>query len=69
MAPWLTIDGDPYPTVVDGKILWIIDGYTTSAGYPYSRKINLSVSTEDALTANSAAVTAQADTSINYIRN
>ena len=69
VAPWLTIDGDPYPTVVDGKILWIIDGYTTSAGYPYSRKISLSGSTEDALTANSAAVTAQADTSINYIRN
>ena len=69
VAPWLTIDGDPYPTVVDGKILWIIDGYTTSAGYPYSRKITLSGSTEDALTANSAAVTAQADTSINYIRN
>jgi uncharacterized membrane protein (UPF0182 family) len=69
VAPWLTIDGDPYPSIVDGKILWIIDGYTTSAGYPYSRKVSLSGSTEDALTANSAAVTAQADTSINYIRN
>jgi len=69
VAPWLTIDGDPYPSVVDGKILWIIDGYTTSAGYPYSRLVSLSGSTEDALTANSAAVTAQANTSINYIRN
>jgi hypothetical protein len=69
VAPWLTIDGDPYPSIVDGKIMWIIDGYTTSAGYPYSRKVSLSGSTEDALTANSAAVTAQADTSINYIRN
>ena len=69
VAPWLTIDGDPYPSVVDGKILWIIDGYTTSAGYPYSRLVSLSGSTEDALTANSAAITAQANTSINYIRN
>ncbi|MSY55871.1 MAG: UPF0182 family protein, partial [Actinobacteria bacterium] len=34
VAPWLTLDGDPYPALVDGKVLWIIDGYTTSAGYP-----------------------------------
>ncbi|MEY4469450.1 MAG: hypothetical protein RLZZ87_774, partial [Actinomycetota bacterium] len=26
VAPWLTLDGDPYPAVVDGKITWIIDG-------------------------------------------
>ncbi|MEY3578865.1 MAG: hypothetical protein RIS49_843 [Actinomycetota bacterium] len=37
VAPWLTLDGDPYPAIVDGKVLWIIDGYTTSAGYPYAR--------------------------------
>ena len=37
VAPWLTLDGDPYPALVDGRVLWIIDGYTTSAGYPYSR--------------------------------
>ena len=29
VAPWLTIDGDPYPAVVDGRIIWIVDGYTT----------------------------------------
>jgi len=69
VAPWLTVDGDPYPSIVDGKILWIVDGYTTSAGYPYSRLVSLSGSTEDALTVNSAAVTAQGNTSINYIRN
>jgi len=69
VAPWLTLDGDPYPSIVDGKMLWIVDGYTTSAGYPYSRKVSLSGSTADALTANSAAVTAQGNTSINYIRN
>ena len=34
VAPWLTLDGDSYPAIVDGKVLWIIDGYTTSAGYP-----------------------------------
>ena len=69
VAPWLTLDGDPYPAVVDGRIIWIIDGYTTSAGYPYSRKTTLSGATTDALTANSSSITAQTDTSINYIRN
>jgi uncharacterized membrane protein (UPF0182 family) len=69
VAPWLTLDGDPYPAVVDGKITWIIDGYTTSAGYPYSRSTSLADATADALTTNSAAVTAQANRSVNYIRN
>jgi uncharacterized membrane protein (UPF0182 family) len=69
VAPWLTLDGDPYPALVDGRVLWIIDGYTTSAGYPYSRKTTLSASTTDALTANSAAITAQGNQSVNYIRN
>jgi uncharacterized membrane protein (UPF0182 family) len=69
VAPWLTLDGDPYPAIVDGKVLWIIDGYTTSAGYPYARRTSLSTSTADALTANSTAVTAQSNTTVNYIRN
>ena len=69
VAPWLTLDGDPYPALVDGKIVWIIDGYTTSAGYPYSKKTTLSSATSDALTTNSASITAQSNASINYIRN
>jgi uncharacterized membrane protein (UPF0182 family) len=69
VAPWLTLDGDPYPAVVDGRIIWIVDGYTTSAGYPYSKKTTLSGATTDALTTNSSSITAQTDTSINYIRN
>ena len=69
VAPWLTLDGDPYPALVDGKILWIIDGYTTSAGYPYSKQTSLSSATSDALTSNSTSVTAQGNQNINYIRN
>jgi len=69
VAPWLTLDGDPYPAIVDGKIQWIIDGYTTSASYPYSQTTTLSTATTDALTANSGAVTAQANRNVNYIRN
>ena len=69
VAPWLTLDGDPYPAIIDGKILWIIDGYTTSAGYPYSRQTSLANATFDALTSNSTSVTAQGNQNINYIRN
>ncbi|MDP1712167.1 MAG: UPF0182 family protein [Candidatus Nanopelagicaceae bacterium] len=69
VAPWLTLDGDPYPAIVNGRILWIVDGYTTSGGYPYSRKTLLSSATTDALTTNSASITAQSNASINYIRN
>ncbi|MFM1951409.1 MAG: hypothetical protein RJA33_203 [Actinomycetota bacterium] len=69
VAPWLTLDGDPYPAIIDGTITWIIDGYTTSAGYPYSQSTTLAASTADALTANSNAVTAQGNQQVNYIRN
>ena len=34
VAPWLTLDGDVYPAVVNGQIKWIVDGYTTSSNYP-----------------------------------
>ena len=69
VAPWLTLDGDPYPAVVDGKVTWIIDGYTTSAGYPYSKSTSLATATNDALTANSTSITAQSNKAVNYIRN
>jgi hypothetical protein len=69
VAPWLTLDGDPYPTIVDGKVKWIIDGYTTSSGYPYSQTTSLGAATADALTVNSGSITAQANRNINYIRN
>ncbi len=69
VAPWLTLDGDPYPAIIGGKVIWIIDGYTTSAGYPYSKQISLSAATNDALTATSSSVTAQRNTGVNYIRN
>jgi uncharacterized membrane protein (UPF0182 family) len=69
VAPWLTLDGNPYPAIVNGKILWIVDGYTTSAGYPYSKKTNLNGATTDALTNSSTSVTALDNKTVNYIRN
>ena len=69
VAPWLKLDGDPYPAIVDGKIVWIIDGYTTSAGYPYSRTVDVSGATTDALNINNNPLTAVPNSKINYIRN
>lgn len=36
LAPFLTFDRDPYPVLVNGRIDWIYDAYTTSSLYPYS---------------------------------
>ncbi len=36
LAPWLTYEQDPYPVLVDGRIVWVIDAYTTSDHFPYS---------------------------------
>ena len=69
VAPWLTLDGNVYPAIVDGKVTWIIDGYTTSAGYPYSAVKNLATATTNSVTANSSTVTALPDMNVNYIRN
>ncbi|MFJ6212906.1 UPF0182 family protein [Streptomyces sp. NPDC092296] len=68
VAPWLSIDGDPYPVVVDGRVQWVVDGYTTSNGYPYSSRTTLGDATADSLTGSGREVLAQAN-QVNYIRN
>lgn len=40
-APFLQLDGDPYPVVSEGKIMWILDAYTVSNMYPYAQSVNL----------------------------
>src|SRR5205085_7461562 len=50
VAPYLTLDGDPYPSVVDGQIVWILDGYTTTSQYPYSQETSLRDVTSDSVT-------------------
>ncbi len=64
-APYLTLDSDPYPSVVDGRIVWIIDGYTLSANYPYSTTVSLQRAIADA---NNTAPRFALD-DINYVRN
>jgi uncharacterized membrane protein (UPF0182 family) len=68
VAPWLTLDGDPYPAVVDGRITWIVDGYTTSDEIPYSQRVSLSGATTTAAS-NASNVAQQTSSDINYIRN
>ncbi|MCE7082517.1 UPF0182 family protein [Streptomyces sp. ST2-7A] len=68
VAPWLTIDADPYPAVVDGRVQWIVDAYTTSNGYPYSSRTVLDQATATALTDAQRQVLAQQN-QINYMRN
>ena len=67
VAPWLTIDGDVYPALVDGRVVWIVDGYTTSNHYPYSQHRSLREATDDTLTQGSVA--ALPTDQVNYIRN
>ena len=69
VAPYLTIDGRVYPAVVEGKVVWMVDGYTTSAGYPYSASAQLADATVDSLTQRSTTVTELAPQTANYIRN
>lgn len=43
VAPFLTLDDDPYPVVTaDKRIVWIVDGYTTTTRYPYSESVSTS---------------------------
>ena len=48
VAPWLTLDTDPYPAVVDGRVQWIVDGYTTLQNYPYAQQMSLGAATATA---------------------
>jgi hypothetical protein len=36
IAPYIQYDTDPYMVVSEGKLYWIVDGYTVSTNYPYS---------------------------------
>ena len=65
VAPYLTVDTEIYPAVVDGRIKWIVDGYTTTTQYPYSNLESFNLSILD-----SSSETFNRDTSeVNYIRN
>ena len=64
VAPYLTLDSDTYPAIVDGRVVWIVDGYTTSNNYPYSRSENFASAISDSSTGDLLG-----RSSVNYIRN
>lgn len=42
VAPFLHADADPYLVVLDGRLVWVVDMYTTSTWYPYSSSADTS---------------------------
>jgi uncharacterized membrane protein (UPF0182 family) len=69
VAPWLTLDQDPYPVVADGRIKWIVDGYTLSNEYPYSSRVSLSDATSDSVSSRTIPSGLLPRDQANYVRN
>lgn len=75
VAPYLTLDRKPYPAVVDmdadpstpKRLVWIVDGYTTTNDYPYAQHVDINEATTDASTARTQLYAA--NQTVNYIRN
>ncbi|MFD6444572.1 UPF0182 family protein [Promicromonospora sp. NPDC060204] len=68
VAPWLTLDNRVYPAVVDGRVKWIVDAYTTSDAVPYSTSTPLDEAVADTLT-QQAGAPVELPEEVNYIRN
>jgi uncharacterized protein len=69
VAPWLTLDSDPYPIVSEGRIKWIVDAYTTTSLFPYSERVSLGIATTDALAVTGSAISRLNTDQVNYMRN
>ena len=67
VAPWLTADGDAYPAVVSGKIVWIVDAYTTLENYPYAQRSSLEGLVEDSVDQSTGRLLPRKE--VSYIRN
>ncbi|WP_183100141.1 UPF0182 family membrane protein [Nocardioides pelophilus] len=68
VAPWLTLDSDPYPAIVDGRIQWILDGYTTTDRYPNAQRESFESMIDDSLQETTGLQTIPTD-EINYMRS
>ena len=67
VAPWLTTDTSVYPAIVNKRMVWIVDGYTTLDNYPYSQLTSLSSATADSTEV--ALNRLLPDKQVSYIRN
>ena len=61
-APFLSLDHDPYAAVVDDRLVWILDGYTSTRWYPYAQRFDAG----DLIESTNRGVL---NTDVNYIRN
>ncbi len=69
VAPWLTTDKTTYPAVIDGRIKWIVDGYTTLSSLPYAERTSLTESTNDSSEAVGDGQQRLVTDQVGYIRN
>ena len=67
VAPFLVADADPYPVVLDGRIIWVVDMYAISENYPYSQPIGVGLRGFD--TARVSSFSQLPISGFNYIRN
>jgi uncharacterized membrane protein (UPF0182 family) len=68
VAPFLTLDGNPYPVVANGQIYWVVDGYTSTDLFPYSERLSMQQATATSDDPG-GAVAGQPTDEINYVRN
>ncbi len=59
LAPFLDLDADPYPVIHDGRVVWVVDAYTTTSRYPYGQRVDTGQLADDS----------GLDHSFNYVRN
>lgn len=69
VAPWLSTDSETYPAVVDGKIKWIVDGYTTLDALPYAQRTSLTQATNDTSGLVGAEGQLIVNDNVGYMRN
>lgn len=68
VAPFLSLDTEMYPAVVDERLVWVIDGYSTSDRYPYSQGLDFDQAVTDSkVNGNQTSQLRARD--INYLRN
>ncbi|MBT9313629.1 UPF0182 family membrane protein [Leptothoe kymatousa] len=67
LAPFLSLDSDPYLAVINGRLQWIVDAYTLSNRYPYSEPLWRSNGIQSVI--QSRAMNTIVQNRTNYIRN
>ncbi|MEO0373321.1 MAG: UPF0182 family protein [Cyanobacteria bacterium P01_A01_bin.17] len=67
VAPFLRFDHDPYLVIINGRLQWLVDAYTTSNRYPYSEPVVFSPGAGDVIRNRNDYELVRNE--VNYIRN